>query len=1053
MKIRSLQLANLNSLQGEHQIFFDRPPLSNTGLFAIVGDTGAGKTTLLDAITLALYGKIDREGKSSSSGDQVMSYGSGYCYAQLEFTTDSGQYRSRWYRKRAHKKPDGKLQAAERYLDYFNPESGGYENICDKSSEVNQQVIEACGLDYPQFTRSVLLPQGEFARFLQARSADKAAVLESITGTELYRQLSIGAFEYHKEAQAQYQQLQQQLAQLKVFSHSELADLEAEKAALTQHIRQEQKASENIRQQLQAVETQSNLETEQQSLVEKIQRIQASIQAQQPDRERLKRSQQLQQYRPELAALLQIRSQLANEQTQIHQLLEEQTQEAPKGQYYQTQLRSCEEKIEQLEQSLPEKNQKIEQAATLAAQITTRQKDLATLASQTEASQQALQALQNKYQSTQQAQNQLRQALHQLRQAVAACLGEAVAEQSAEQWRLRLYESLAPALAKQKALQEQNNYHKSLAKGRQLSTKAAQIAQQQAAKEAEKAALEAQIQSVQTSLQYFTQLLEQHRRDTELLKLKTNLQAGEPCPVCGATDHPALRHWSPPTENLIKQTEEKLAEENKKLAEENKKLEKTQEQLTIATTQALVLREQIGQWEAEQQAFDPEIRALAAEQRSEATIEQALADAETSYQQLQQLEEQLQTQKEQQETWETLNKALEVLAQQQENSEKELARLGEESSQKTAEVLGLNQQKTDLLGGLEPEKARQMLAEKTQRLQAALKEAQADWSAFRERDIARSARLQQLQIQVAEAQQAAEKRQQQLLSDLQALAFPDLPTAYAALLSVEEERQIDAQSKTLDQSLHSMEERQKEVLRLLKNQSAALAALGLTQGQVAIQALHDALQRLQDNRSQAEKKLGAIDEKLRVDAQQRAQASQQQAELARREKELVKRAKLNELIGSANGDKFSRFAQGLTLSRLVQLANRQLAKLNDRYEIQPLAGSELELEIIDRYQADHRRPTTTLSGGESFIISLALALGLSDLAGSRAHIQSLFIDEGFGTLDSQALDVVVTALESLQASGKTIGLISHVPVLRDRIHHQIIVQKKGGSGFSEIRVE
>jgi DNA repair protein SbcC/Rad50 len=160
---------------------------------------------------------------------------------------------------------------------------------------------------------------------------------------------------------------------------------------------------------------------------------------------------------------------------------------------------------------------------------------------------------------------------------------------------------------------------------------------------------------------------------------------------------------------------------------------------------------------------------------------------------------------------------------------------------------------------------------------------------------------------------------------------------------------------------------------------------------------------------------------------------------------------LSDLIGSADGNKFSRFAQGLTLARLVELANRHLHKLNDRYKILKSSGEDLELLIVDTYQAEAVRPMNTLSGGESFLVSLALALGLSDLAGRRTQINSLFIDEGFGTLDADTLDSAISTLENLQASGKMIGIISHVEALKERISTQVKIQKLHG-GVSKIEV-
>ncbi|OKL40158.1 AAA family ATPase [Pontibacter flavimaris] len=190
---------------------------------------------------------------------------------------------------------------------------------------------------------------------------------------------------------------------------------------------------------------------------------------------------------------------------------------------------------------------------------------------------------------------------------------------------------------------------------------------------------------------------------------------------------------------------------------------------------------------------------------------------------------------------------------------------------------------------------------------------------------------------------------------------------------------------------------------------------------------------------------------LEQDARQREKNQQLAQELQLQQQVYHRWSQLADLIGSADGNKFSRFAQGLTLARLVELANRHLQRLNDRYRILKSSDEDLELLIVDMYQAEAVRPMNTLSGGESFLVSLALALGLSDLAGRRTQINSLFIDEGFGTLDAETLDAAISTLENLQASGKMIGIISHVEALKERIGTQIKVQRQAG-GVSKVEV-
>ena len=157
---------------------------------------------------------------------------------------------------------------------------------------------------------------------------------------------------------------------------------------------------------------------------------------------------------------------------------------------------------------------------------------------------------------------------------------------------------------------------------------------------------------------------------------------------------------------------------------------------------------------------------------------------------------------------------------------------------------------------------------------------------------------------------------------------------------------------------------------------------------------------------------------------------------------------LNALIGSADGKKFRVFAQGLTLDYLIHLANRQLQQLHKRYQLQRKAGVALELQVIDTWQADAKRDTNTLSGGESFLVSLALAL--SDLVSHKTSIDSLFLDEGFGTLDRETLDIALDALDNLNAKGKMIGIISHIDALKERIPVQIQIKKQSGLGVSQL---
>lgn len=160
---------------------------------------------------------------------------------------------------------------------------------------------------------------------------------------------------------------------------------------------------------------------------------------------------------------------------------------------------------------------------------------------------------------------------------------------------------------------------------------------------------------------------------------------------------------------------------------------------------------------------------------------------------------------------------------------------------------------------------------------------------------------------------------------------------------------------------------------------------------------------------------------------------------------------MKELIGSADGAKFRTFAQSLTLEQMLIGANHHLNDLAPRYSLQRVPGAELDLQMIDKNMGDEVRSIDSLSGGETFLVSLALALGLGSLTSLQTTIRSLFIDEGFGTLDPDTLEIALSCLDSLQASGRQIGIISHVQGLVERVGTRIQITSIG-DGHSNVKL-
>ena len=196
---------------------------------------------------------------------------------------------------------------------------------------------------------------------------------------------------------------------------------------------------------------------------------------------------------------------------------------------------------------------------------------------------------------------------------------------------------------------------------------------------------------------------------------------------------------------------------------------------------------------------------------------------------------------------------------------------------------------------------------------------------------------------------------------------------------------------------------------------------------------------------------GKIEAQLERDTQDLCRIEKLQLDSLPQMEKVAKWKKLDSLIGDGEGNNFSNFAQALTLQNLLVYANKRIQKLTDRYLIIP-PEKEGALRILDQYHGNISRSVATLSGGETFLVSLALALSLSDMASKTVSIDSLFIDEGFSTLDKEAQQMALDTLDNLQSvHQKTIGVISHVEALKSRIHVQIQLDKNA-QGYSSLKV-
>lgn len=362
------------------------------------------------------------------------------------------------------------------------------------------------------------------------------------------------------------------------------------------------------------------------------------------------------------------------------------------------------------------------------------------------------------------------------------------------------------------------------------------------------------------------------------------------------------------------------------------------------------------------------------------------------------------------------------------------------------EWTSLSEQRIQLMGDNDPESVRK-------EWQQQLEEADKTVESLKDKTVSVQSEIQSNEVLMADLRKRRKKSEVEmiewkkiLIKKLESAGFLSLEAVRKCLLNDLEVTELSDLKQELTQKEIELTQSEKNLRNQLIEVTAAVKTDDSDEG------LTEKIKVLESEFVSRLEEVGAMNQQLEQNKTQKAQSKNLLEKIKAQKAEWKRWAALSTLIGSADGKKFRVFAQGLTLERLVRLANQHLQHLNGRYFIRKRTPDDLELDIIDTFQGDHTRSMNTLSGGETFLVSLALALGLSDMAGRNTQIHSLFIDEGFGTLDENTLETVISTLENLQSTGKTIGVISHVKALKERIGTQIVVHKKG-NGYSELEVK
>ncbi|MBF0097643.1 MAG: AAA family ATPase [Magnetococcales bacterium] len=1068
MRIVQVRFKNLNSLVGEWEIDLRHPQYVAEGIFAITGPTGAGKSTILDAISLALYGRTPRLSKVNKSSNEIMSRQTGECFAEVTFETQKGRFRCHWSQHRARKKAKGELQAPKHEL----AEVAGGVVMDARLKGTAEQIEWVTGMNFERFTRSMLLAQGDFAAFLQAPANERAPILEQITGTEIYSHISVRVHERQRVEQEKLQVLQSEVDGITVLAPEQVAllqqgllDKRQEEGILARQWAESGRAIAWLR-------GIAELQQELQRLQEDGEQLQRELVDFLPQRQQLTQALQAATLDGQYATLTLARKEWSAAQQAVAQKEAQLPGLETAATTRQGMLVRAEAETVRCKGVLQEALPMLQQVRLLDQGLAEQKKGLAAM---TERYRKDLGQMDAAKKHQEQEQNLLAQVTESVQR-----WQRYLTEHAQDAWLIGgmagIEEQVATLLAGQKEYAELER------KQRLCVTSVAQADKRlhacQTQRQAQEQALQEAGQRWQQGKEVLAQLLgdrllREYRsekedllremaflaRIAELETQRSKLKDGAPCPLCGALQHPYV--VDVPVPDALEQriaalseriTQAEVQEEHLKKLEHGEgmarqRLLEVGNQESMAATEKRVaetalqeVRERLESARAELQMRKESLRAklqpLGVRDGAEGEIavlleglrgrlrrwqEQVKAKADSEAALLRHAGE--------------INRLEAVLETQGRVVAEKQAQLQTEQSTFAARQA----QRHALFGERSPDEEERRLLKQVD---------EAEMTEKRERVVCQEQQQKLHTLRSALASGRADLEQRAQEKQVKEAAFV---RALAGISCVDEQaflavRLSAEQRAVLAQQARQLEDRQTELKTKQQDRSARLAlelekkvsARTLAELEPQAQAEEVALQQLRDT-------LSAMHYSLEQDRVARGRIQEKLAGIEAQKKECRRWGNLHELIGSADGKKYRNFVQGVTFEAMIRYANRQLQKMSDRYVLIRDAAQPLELNVVDSYQAGEMRSTKNLSGGESFLVSLALALGLSQMASRNVRVDSLFLDEGFGTLDEEALESALATLSTLQQDGKLIGIISHISALKERIGTQIqVVAQTGG---------
>lgn len=1024
MKILKVEFENINSLAGHWCIDFqDESYKTAHNIFVICGPTGAGKTTILDAITLAIFGRTPRQSKINKSENEIMTRETTSCFSRVTYECETGTYVTEWHQRygRATKNkagqrqnPDYKISRIENNGNLITISEG--KQVSNALEQENSQIIK---LDYTQFCRSIMLAQGEFNKFLTSSNSERAAILEKLDGSEKYRTVAARVYDRFRKEKETYNFLYDQVNVKKytIKSQEELNELTDEKKQSNTELKV---LEDNNKKNDAILNWYSVLEKHEQNYNN------AEREFQKADKDHkefevtktiLKRAIEAQNCEASYESNKKLHSAQKDDETK---LLGNQKQERS----YTDEKSDCETKLQKLKTDYENLKTVFDSNSELYKAI--RRDD------------QQIENTEKEKNDKEKLKNDLSKELTKLKTQCKKLTKDLEAQKN-------------DLTEKKQYIEAHKNDEQIDASLPDIKVLAEQLKTAEKDIKTNKRTVSKKEKDLKSQNEQFNELFEKEQslmgERSKLIEnnltvivdvLQGSLSEGVPCPVCGSKTHPYCADSKTTNSNEIFENDEKVSDIAKRLKEIIKQLENTTKEKNEHSVLIKSLTNEINdlnkKLSEDQNTLETGFKKLEdlilpwyAEKFELSEIDdicQELNSRSNEYRNTQIKVEKLETSISEKEA--TLNTSNATLMDKENQYQEH-----ENNFNKTVEALAeLKKKRTDLFGNKsvdEEEKAEKDRISKTEKEITKLSEKEKEISTKLSRVIGT---INSLSDSIAKREKDIKESDRDFAEKLKENNFDSEESMKKALLDTEKIKAMQAKEEIINDNFikakQSLDDAKKYLDKHKQEQASVEPKDEILEKQLTIKA------KIEEIRA----RLTEIDKTLAINEQNKKDYDELQKSFKAQEAIFARWQQMQEWTGKSDGSDLSVFVQSITFKYLLRLANKHLSQMKDRYKLHAKEG--LGFEIIDSYYAEPR-PDSNISGGEKFLVSLALALGIAEFASKNVRIDSLFLDEGFGSLDNDVLNDVLTCLKREQKNGKLLGIITHVDAVVQSIDQRIEV--------------